>query len=64
VPPGAKGTTIFTGLVGQAVCASVAFAIKNKLPKAIDTPARSRKALNFDFIPISFNHHFCGSKFP
>jgi hypothetical protein len=50
--------------VGQAVWASVVFAIKNKLLKAMDAMARGLKPLNIVFILISLNHRFWRIKIP
>ncbi len=40
VPPGAKGTTILTGLLGQAVCAQLAGAADNNSAAAMPNTGR------------------------
>jgi hypothetical protein len=44
VPPGAKGTTIFTGLVGHAACARTVLAVE-KTANPAQTRTRRRKDL-------------------
>ena len=52
VPPGAKGTIILTGLVGQ-VWAETVDAIKIRAGKTAETRALARKGLKNDFKVIS-----------
>jgi hypothetical protein len=43
VPPGAKGTTILTGLLGQAVCAQAAEVVDKRIAAAIPKTGRRVK---------------------
>jgi hypothetical protein len=43
VPPGAKGTTILTGLLGQGLWAQAAEVVDNKMAAAIPNTGRREK---------------------
>jgi hypothetical protein len=47
VPPGANGTTIFTGLLGQALCAKAGIATKKVAATPRATWASALKAPDF-----------------